>query len=135
MQVPKISNQEQKQNFQGNVFVDPDLSYYPCKFVRKHYAKLKEMISEKPYDLFIRQNHKENTVSIIAQREQDLLKRKPLRHIVLMDKNLEFYDLAAKYAIEEYDKKLMNLAPTFKEKCNKFFNKLGKKFMTIMQDE
>ena len=85
--------------------------------------------------MFIKQNHAENTVSIIAQKEKDLGRRKAARHAVIMDKNLEFYDIAAKYAIEEFDKKLASLPPTFKEKSKKFFNKLGKKFLEIMQDE
>lgn len=136
MQVQKINNQNQNNtNFQGKVFVEPDLSYYPCKFVRKHLDTMQKMIADKPYDLFIKQNHGQNTVSIIAQKEKDLGKRKALRHIVLMEQNIEFYDIAAQNAIEEFDKKLANLPPTFKEKAGKIFNKLGQKFMEIMQDE
>ena len=137
MQVQKIPNNNAQNNksFQGKVFVDPDLSYYPCRFVRKHLTTMQEMIAKKPYDLFIKQNHAENTVSIIAQKEKDLGRRKAPRHAVIMDKNLEFYDIAATYAIEEFDKKLASLPPTFKEKTKKFFNKLGKKFLEIMQDE
>lgn len=136
MQVQKINNQNQNNtNFQGKVFVAPDLSYYPCKFVRKHLDTMNKMIADKPYDLFIKQNHGQNTVSIIAQKEKDLGKRKAPRHIVLMEQNIEFYDIAAQNAIEEFDKKLANLPPTFKEKVGKFFNKLGRKFMEIMQDE
>ncbi len=136
MQVQKINNQNQNNtNFQGKVFVEPDLSYYPCKFVRKHLDTMKKMIADKPYDLFIKQNHGQNTVSIIAQKEKDLGKRKAPRHVVLMEQNIEFYDIAAQNAIEEFDKKLANLPPTFKEKVGKFFNKLGQKFMEIMQDE
>ncbi len=136
MQVQKINNQNlNNTNFQGKVFVDPDLSYYPCKFVRQHFDNMQKMIADKPYDLFIKQNHAKNTVSIIAQKEKDLGKRNALRHVVVMDKNLEFYDLAAENAIQEFDKKLANLPPTFKEKTHKFFNKLGQKIMEIIQDE
>lgn len=136
MQVQKINNQNQNNtNFQGKVFVAPDLSYYPCKFVRKHLDTMNKMIADKPYDLFIKQNHANKTVSIIAQKEKDLGKRKAPSHVVLMEQNIEFYDIAAQNAIEEFDKKLANLPPTFKEKVGKFFNKLGQKFMKIMQDE
>ncbi len=137
MQVQKISNNNSQNTtgFQGKVFVDQDLSYYPCKFVRKHLETMKKMIAEKPYDLFIKQDHPNNTVNLIAQREIDLGRRNAVRHIVVMDKNLEFYDVAAQYAIEEFDKKLSTLPPTFKEKSKIFFNKLGRRFMQIMQDE
>lgn len=136
MQVQKINNQNQNNtNFQGKVFVATDLSYYPCKFVRKHLDTMNKMIADKPYDLFIKQNHANKTVSIIAQKEKDLGKRKAPSHVVLMEQNIEFYDIAAQNAIEEFDKKLANLPPTFKEKVGKFFNKLGQKFMKIMQDE
>lgn len=136
MQVQKINNQSQnKTNFQGKIFVDPDLSYEPCKFVRQHFETMKNMIADKPYDLFIKQDHAEKTVSIIAQKETDLGKRKANKHIVKMSQNLEFYDIAAQNVIEEFDKKLANLPPTFTEKTRKFFNKLGRKFMEIMQDE
>lgn len=137
MQIQSIANNSTKnnQNFQGKVFVAPDLSYYPCRYVRKHLKTMQNMIAEKPYDLFIKQNHADNTVSVIAQREKDLGKRKAAKHIVTMNKNLEFYDVAAKYAIEEFDAKLKNLPQTFTEKSKKFFNKLGRKFMAIMQDE
>ncbi len=136
MQVQKINNQSlNNTNFQGKIFIDPDLSYEPCKFVRQHFETMKKMIADKPYDLFIKQNHAEKTVSIIAQKEKDLGKYNANKNIVVMSQNLEFYDVAAQNAIEEFDKKLANLPPTFKEKTTKFFNKLGKKFMEIIQDE
>lgn len=136
MQVQKINNQSQNNtNFQGKIFVEPDLSYEPCKFVRRHFETMKNMIADKPYDLFIKQDHAEKTVSIIAQKETDLGKIKANKHIVKMSQNLEFYDIATQNVIEEFDKKLANLPPTFKEKTIKFFNKLGRKFMEIMQDE
>ena len=136
MQVQKINNQSQnKTNFQGKIFVDPDLSYEPCKFVRQHFDTMKKMIADKPYDLFIKQDHAERTVHIIAQKEKDLGKRNAHRQIVTMSQNVNFYDIAAQNAIEEFDKKLANLPPTFTEKNRNFFNKLGRKFMEIMQDE
>lgn len=137
MQVHKVANNnvQSNTNFNGKLIVEPDLSYYPCKFVRRHYETMQRLIAEKPYDLFIKQNHGEDTVSIIAQKEKDLIKNKPLRHEVIMSKNLEFYDVAADSAIKEFDKKLASLPPTFKEKAKSFFDKFGKKLMQVMQDE
>lgn len=137
MQIQHITNNSTKnnQNFQGKVFVDTDLSYYPCRFVRKYLKTMQDMIAEKPYDLFIKQNHADNTVSIIAQKEKDLGKRKAPKHIVTMHKNLEFYDVAAECAIEGFDKKLNTLPQTLTEKTKDVLKKLGRKFMAIMQDE
>lgn len=136
MQVQKINSQTQNNtNFQGKIFVEPDLSYKPCKFVRRHFETMKSMISNKPYDLFITQDHVNGTVKLIAQNEKDLGKRKALRHIVLVDKNVEDYDIAAAEVINGFDEKLSNLPPTLKEKTKNFFAKLAEKFMKIMQDE
>ncbi len=136
MQIQKISSQNQNNtNFQGKVFVEPDLSYKPCQYVRRHLKTMQVMISNKPYDLFITQDHAKNTVKLIAQNEKDLGKRKALRYVVSVDKNVEDYDIAAAEAINGFDKKLANLPPTFKEKAKNFFDKLGEKFMQIMQDE
>ena len=68
MQVQKINNQSQNNtNFQGKIFVEPDLSYEPCKFVRRHFDTMQKLIADKPYDLFIKQDHAEKTVSIINE--------------------------------------------------------------------
>lgn len=137
MQIQHITNNstKNKQNFQGKVFVDPDLSYYPCRFVRKHLKTMQNMVAEKPYDLFIKQNHANDTVNLIMQREKDYGKKNAVNTVVTIHKNLEFYDVAAKYAIEEFDTKLKNLPQTFTEKSKEFLNKLGRTFMTIMQEE
>lgn len=143
MQVTAISNsQPNKQNFQGNVNIINDLSYLPCKYVRKAYSAMEEMIKDKPFDLFIRQNHKEQSISIIAKKPEHLGKiNKPFMETIItnastMDNGndtVDLYTAVAKETINTYNKAFPTI-PTG-EKIKKFLNKLGNKFVKIFQDE
>lgn len=139
MQVQTISNSNNK-NFTGRVEILGDLSYNPCRYVRKAYNSMQELIKDKPFDLFIKQNHKENTLNIYAVKSEDLLKKnKPLvqnRISTFLDDGQSTTDLyvsVAKNAVDRYE----NLPPkvTFMQKCSKFFSNLGKNFLKALQDK
>lgn len=126
MQVQKIANNnaQSNTNFNGKLFIEPDLSYYPCKFVRQHYNKMQNLIADKPFDLFIRQNHKQGTVNVIAQKEMDALNKNSHKHVVTMKKDLDCYDVAAESAIEGYEKTLASRPKSFKERLANLINKI-----------
>ncbi len=149
MQVQNNSgSQVTHQSFKGKIDIMPgNLSYNPSKCVRKAYNSLEKMIKDKPFDLFIRQDAKTDTVRLIAQKpEHYFRKNKPIAEAVisgaakLEDSAAEpkysasgLYISVAKEAISEYEKKFPVMS--FSEKAKKFFNNLGSKFMKIMQDE
>lgn len=136
MQVQNISNSQinTQTNFQGRVIIDGELSALPAKLVRKSAQTLKDIIADKPYDLFIRQNHREGRILITAQKEKDYIRGKGLKADALMDKNVDLYKECAEYVVKEQDLKL-KYNPTFAQKCKRFFNKLGNRFMDIVQDK
>ncbi|MBS5801686.1 MAG: hypothetical protein KIC80_01545 [Brachyspira sp.] len=149
MQVQNNSgSQVTHQSFKGKIDIMPgNLSYNPSKCVRKAYNSLEKMIKDKPFDLFIRQDAKTDTVRLIAQKPEHYgRKNKPIAEAVisgaakLEDSAAEpkysasgLYISVAKEAISEYEKKFPVMS--FSEKAKKFFNNLGSKFMKIMQDE
>lgn len=149
MQVQNNSgSQVTHQYFKGKFDIMPgNLSYNPSKCVRKAYSSLEKMIKDKPFDLFIRQDAKTDTVRLIAQKPEHYgRKNKPIAEAVisgaakLEDNAAETKDSAsglyisvAKEAISEYEKKFPEMS--LGEKAKKFFNNLGRKFMKIMQDE
>ena len=143
MQVQTISNsQPNKQSFQGNINIVNDLSYNPCKYVRKAYNSIAEIIKDKPYDLFIKQNYKEDSLSFIAKKPKHLGKiNKPKEKSVIIDASrmdqgqdtTDLYIAVAKETANMYDKAFPELSA--KEKCKKFFNKLLNKFVNAFQDE
>lgn len=121
MQVNNISNTN-KQNFNGKVVIINDLSTVPTSYVRKNADKLKSLVQELPFDLFIKQNHKEDTVSIIAQKEKDFIKNNAKYVKISFDKNEDLYGSSAENAVKIYE--ASNNKPTFSEKVKKFFNNL-----------
>lgn len=132
MQVNNISNTTQ-QNFNGKVVIINDLSAIPTSYVRKNADKLKSLVQDLPFDLFIKQNHKEETVSIIAQKEKDFRNNIAKYVKISFGKNEDLYRSSAKNAIIMYQ--AGNIKPTFGEKVKKIFNNLGKKLYKIMTDE
>ncbi len=147
MQVQNISNPQTKlQSFQGKIDIIPgDLSYQAAKNVRKAYSAMSEVIKEKPYNLLIRQNHKRNSIDIIAQDSKTFGKKNPpisVSSIGLGNNDLsnndeaivDFYSSVAEYVASEYEaKNPTNL--TFIDKTKNLLIKFGKKFMTAIQDE
>lgn len=140
MQVQSVSNINSQNNFTGRVIIVDELSAIPNKMVRKSAEKLKQMVADKSYDLFIRENPAEHTVSVIAQKEKDFGKANKLQGHVLVSKTVDedipdVYELAAEHAFSDYENKLESMPENFKEKCKNFFKKAGKKFLEVMQDE
>lgn len=132
MQINNFSNTNQ-QNFNGKVVIIDDLSAVPASFVRKNAVKLKKLVNELPFDLFIKQNHKDDTVSIIAQKEKDFRKNNAKYVKISFNKNADLYDKSAEKAVKFYQ--AYNIKPTFVEKLKKIFNNLGEKLYKIMTDE
>lgn len=128
MQVQTISNtKSNNQNFQGNVVIVNELSYNPCKYVRKAMGAMQEMIKDKPYDLFIKQHYKENEVSLTAQDSINYLKNKGLKSeaFVSSGENItdEFYKVMSELVIKDMDSKLAaqpaSLAQRFGKLCKR----------------
>ncbi len=121
MQVHNISNsQSSKQNFQGKINIIPgDLSYLPAKYVRKAYSSMEKQIKDKPFDLFIKQNHKENKVGITAQREKDIHNKNALKSEVFVASDADVYESAAAHVINEFETKLQKQPETFITKAKK----------------
>ena len=127
MLIQSISNQN-KQNFQGKIDIMPgDLSYTPAKYVRKAYSAIQEKIKDKPFDLFIRQNHGKHNVTVTAQKEKDWMRNKGLKEEVLVADQADVYEAVALSLIQQYEEKMNIAKPTFTDKCKQFFNKLGQK--------
>lgn len=143
MQIQPISiSSKNNQTFQGKINIENDLSYLPCKYVRQAYDSMTKMIENKPFDLFISQNHKNKSLNFVAQKEEHLGKlNKPFIQNVIanastMDngkytKNL--YSTVAEDTINTYEK--VFLTSQKDSKIKRFFNKIGQKFMEIIQDE
>lgn len=130
-----ISNQN-KQNFQGKIDIMPgDLSYAPAKYVRKAYSAIEEKIKDKPFDLFIRQNHGKNNVTVTAQKGKDWNRNKGLKVEALVADKADVYEAVALSLIQKYEEKMNTPKPTFTDKCKKLFNKLNQKFALLTQDD
>lgn len=137
MQVQKISNaQNNNQNFKGKIDIIPgDLSYLPAKYVRKAYNAMEEQIKDKPFDLFIRQNHKNRTVTLTVQKEKDALKNTGIRTSAEVSQDADDYESVSKYLINEHEEKIKNSPKTFGEKLKGFFKKVEQRFLEAIQDE
>ena len=143
MQIPAISNTQQNNtNFQGKINIVNDLSYLPCKYTRAAYDSISQMIKDKPFDLFIKQNHKHHSLSMIAKKTEHIGKlNKPFIENIIPDASTmdngqyttDLYKAVAKETINIYE----TAFPESKkgEKIKKFINKLTNKFIEIFQDK
>lgn len=137
MQVQNITNlQFNSPKFKGKLDIIPgDLSYEPAKNVRKAYNSLQEMIKDKPYNLYIRQNHKNNTVKITAQKEKHFIKNKGLKAEGFLSSSADLYEEVASLVINSYEKKLQKSPKTFGQKLQERLNKAWHKFLNVMEIE
>ena len=137
MQVQNISNvKSSNQNFQGKINIIPgDLSYLPAQYVRKAYNAMETQIKDKPFDLFIKQNHQDRSVSIIAQKEGDALKKNALRTEQILSDDADIYESVANLVIHEHEEKLAKQPKTFKEKLQNLADKVWRKFLRTMEIE
>lgn len=143
MQIQAVSTiQSNNQNFQGKVNIVNDLSYLPCKYVRNAYDSISKMVEDKPFDIFIRQNHKDKSLSFIAKRPEHVgLKRRPLVEYSISnasemdnkEKTTDLYIAVAKKSIDEYSEKFHQ--KTLGEKIADGLDNFSKKFVKIFQDE
>lgn len=132
MKIQNISQaQQNKQNFQGKINIIPgDLSYLPAKYVRNAYDAMEKQIQNKPFDLFIIQNHKQNTVSIIARNGN-----KGMFAEAVIDKNADIYEESVNRVITEYEKMQKKNKPTFKERLKNLADKAWHKFLVTVEIE
>ena len=135
-----ISNSN-NQTFQGRVAIVGDLSAQPTKLVRKTAEDLKTRFKNTDYDLFIKQDYKNNRLELIVARGKDFEKTNKIRGkatISTLETNPDVLDTASDYARVNYEnhvdaKKIIK--PDFKEKIKEFFKKLGNKLFEIITDE
>lgn len=140
MQVPAISNvQSNSQTFQGRINIVNDLSYNPCKYVRKAYDSISKELGDKPFDLFIKQDYKTNSLLFIAQKMQHAgRKNKPfIKNIITNAQELDqgeyttdLYAAVARETINSYNDKFASKTVNAKE----FFKNVSNKFLKSLQD-
>jgi len=74
-----VQNNLNNQSFNGRIAIVDELSAEPCKYVRKILPRIKSLIQDKPFDLFIKENYKDNNISFIAQKPHHFGKKnKPI---------------------------------------------------------
>lgn len=141
MQVPAISNvQSNNQTFQGRINIVNDLSYNPCRYVRKAYDSISKELGDKPFDLFIKQDYKTNSLLFIAQKMQHAgRKNKPfVKNVIANAQELDqgeyttdLYAAVARETINSYNDKFASKTVNAKE----FFKNVSNKFLKSFQDE
>ena len=137
MQVQNIKNsQYNSQNFQGRIDIIPgDLSYEPAKYVRKAYNAMENLIKDKPYNLYIRQNHKQNNVSLIVQTEDQFIKNKGLRTEGIVSSNMDMYEELANRLVNVHDQKIKNQPKPLSQKLKAGLNVVWHKFLKAFEIE
>ena len=130
MRVNNITcSQYKSPEFKGKIDIIPGgLSYEPAKYLRKSYEAISELIKDKPYNLYIRQNYKENTVSVIAQREKDFMKNRGTRTEGVFSAADDLYKEAALGAVCTYEDLTHNTSQSFVQKFKNLFCKTQFKF-------
>ena len=132
----KIQNNKNNQSFNGRVAIDGELSALPCKHVRRISSNLKTIMAEKPFDLFIKEDHKNDTILFIAQKTKDFGKTDKPKFQSTLSKDLNYYSeeaaddiylATAKDAIDCYEemnaKQQKTMFSKFKNVINKIFKK------------
>lgn len=137
MKVHNLTNsQYTSPNFQGRIDILPgNLSYEPTKYIRKAYKSMEELIKDKPYNLYIRQDHQNNTVKIIAQTEDNFIKNKGIKAESYMSSSADLYEDAAKTVVASYENKLQNRPQTLGEKIKLGLNKIWHNFLQGLEIE
>lgn len=110
-----------------------DLSYEPAKNLRKSYDALLEMLKDKPYNLYIRQDHKNNTVKMTAQKENHFVRNKGPKAEGEFSATADLYEDVAVFVMDTYEKKLKNPPKTLSQKFHDVLNKIGQKFLVVME--
>ena len=134
MQIQNITNSQlNPQNFQGRIDIIPgNLSYEPAKNLRKAYNALSEMIKDKPYNLYVRQEHKYSSISLIVQKEKNFIRNKGPKAEYVFSANDDRFESAAKSVIESYEE---IQSTTLSQKIKNSLNKLGHKLLKVLEIE
>lgn len=134
MQVQNITNSKlNPQNFQGRIDIIPgNLSYEPAKNLRKAYSVLSEMIKDKPYNLYVRQEYKYNNISLIVQKEKNFIRNKGLKVEYVFSANDDRFESAAKSAIKSYEE---TLSTSLNQKFKNGLKKIGHKLLQAFEIE
>lgn len=134
MQVQNITNSKlNPQNFQGRIDIIPgNLSYEPAKNLRKAYSVLSEMIKDKPYNLYVRQEYKYNNINLIVQKEKNFIRNKGLKVEYVFSANDDRFESAAKSAIKSYEE---TLSTSLNQKFKNGLKKIGHKLLQAFEIE
>lgn len=134
MQIQNITNsQSNPQNFQGRIDIIPgNLSYEPAKNLRKAYNALSEMIKDKPYNLYVRQEYKYNNISLIVQTEKNFIRNKEPKVEYVFSANNDRFESAAKSAIKSYEE---TQSISLSQKIKNGLKKIGDKLLKVLEIE
>ena len=128
-----IYSRTNPENFKGKIDIIPgNLSYEPAKHVRKAYNTLTEMIKDKPYNMYIRQHHRHNTIKLTIQTEDSFIKNKGLKVEGGFNANDDSYVEVAESLIKGYEEKSKKQSSPLRKKikagldliCNKLLEAL-----------
>ena len=72
MQIKTIDKSQQSNNttFQGKVNVVNDLTFVPRKYMSKAFDSMSKLVENEPFDLFIKQDNKTDTLRIVAMKPE-----------------------------------------------------------------
>lgn len=137
MLVQNITNSKfNPQNFQGRIDVIPgNLSYEPAKNLRKAYNVLSEMIKDKPYNLYVRQEYKYNDISMIVQTEKDFIRNKGLKVEGVFSANDDSFESTAKSIVKSYDEDFKKQSKPLSKKIKKGLDIIGQKLLKALEIE
>lgn len=93
----KISPIDNKQNFNGRVIVLGKISAAQNYLFNLHRKNLEKMISDMPFDLFVKQSRSKNTIMIATDKA---IKYKNSTPHYMVRKNEQNFEEAAGYAIK-----------------------------------
>lgn len=129
----QIQNLQNNQTFKGRVAIIGELSALPCKHVRRISPELKNLVIDKHFDLFIKEDYERNVIEFSAQKPTDFGKNnKPISKYELSrklnyyndDVADEIYLATAKSTVNFYEKTF----PQTESKVDKFKNFVKKLF-------
>ncbi|MBO5434246.1 hypothetical protein J6A31_00290 [bacterium] len=129
----QIQNLQNNQTFKGRVAIIGELSALPCKHVRRISPELKNLVKDKHFDLFIKEDYERNVIEFSAQKPTDFGKNnKPISKYELSrklnyyndDVADEIYLATAKSTVNFYEKTF----PQTESKVDKFKNFVKKLF-------
>ena len=128
-----IYSRTNPENFKGRIDIIPgNLSYEPAKYVRNAYNTLTELIKDKPYNMYIRQLHKNNDIKLTIQTEDSFIKNKGLKVEGVFKANKDSYVEVAESLIKGYEEKSKKQSSPLRKKikagldliCNKLLEAL-----------